>query len=144
MAAYALAQAQVEDRRVADRVGREHEHGVRELQVETRACRRGSFSARCSSSGSVPARRESMCGDARPSRIRRASRKPSSLVASPPTSAPVRSPARASPAAASASARSQETDAARRRRASAARHARADRCAPPALAPSVGTPPSAG
>ncbi len=65
LAAHALAQAQVEDRRVVDRLGVEHEHGVGELEVaEPSPAARGSPSARCSSSGSVPARRESTCGRA--------------------------------------------------------------------------------
>ena len=76
---------------------------------DTRACRRGSASSRCSSSASAPFARESRCGEPSVSRTRRPSRKPSSLVAPPPASAAVLPAARRSPAAASSNARSHPT-----------------------------------
>ncbi len=85
VAAHALAQAQVEDRRVRDRLAVEHEHGVGELEVaDTVACRRGlaeravQLQRQRAAGARVEVRRAE-----RPSRIRRASRKPSSLVAPP-------------------------------------------------------------
>ena len=97
VAAHALADAQVEDRRVVDRLGVEHEHGVGELEVGDRRLQPRARRARaCSSRGSVPPARESRSAEPSASRSRRCRRKPSSFVVSPPASAPTRPPARLS------------------------------------------------
>ncbi len=109
VAAHALAQPQIEDRRVVDRVGREHQHGVGELEVADPGLqRRGAErTVQLERQGAAAAGVQVRGGE--PSRISRASRWPSSLVAWPPAIAAARSPARRRPSAASVSARSQET-----------------------------------
>ena len=109
VAAARLAHAQVEDRRLVDELGVEHEHGAGVVDVG-HAARSGpaARATRACSGSSTPLGRESMCGEPSTSRIRRWSRKPSSFVVSPPASAAVAAPAFSSAAAASSSARSHE------------------------------------
>ena len=112
VAAHALAQAQVEDRRVVDGLGVEHEHDVGELEVGGAApaarARRARDAARAAAH---PPRRESMCGE--PSALAQQPREQQALLVGalpPPASAPVAAPARAAaPLAACSSARSQGT-----------------------------------
>ena len=95
-------------------------HGLGSPHVDSRAAGRLSgaharalaapaLSARACSPESRPAARESTCGEPSPWRSRCWTRKPSSLVAVPPTNAAVRSPPRSSSRAASVRARSHET-----------------------------------
>ena len=84
VAAHALADAQVEDRRVVDRVALEQHDGVGELEVgDASPAAPGSASARATSSGSSPPGREARWPEPRPSRNSCASRNASSLVVSP-------------------------------------------------------------
>ena len=82
-----------------------------ELEVGDVACAAGAPRAWWASSGSVPFARESRSLEPSPSRTRRASRWPSSLVLSPPAIAPTLPFARFSALAASSRARSQVTGA---------------------------------
>ena len=111
VAAHALAQAQVEDRRVVDGLGVEHQHGVGELEVARRAPAARARRARAAApSGSAPARRESRCGE--PSALAHQAREQQALLVGRSARRRARRAARAgarSPAAASLSARSQET-----------------------------------
>ena len=94
VAAHALADAQVEDRRVVDGVAVEHEHRVRELEVRHGGLQRGvGERAAPARRGSSPPGRQASCAEPRPSRNSRCSRKASSLVVSPPASAAARPPA---------------------------------------------------
>ena len=72
VAAHALADAQVEDRRVVDGLAVEHQHGVGELEVgDGRLQRRVARARAAARAAGAPPARESMCGEPSASRIRR-------------------------------------------------------------------------
>ena len=104
--AHALADAQVEDRRVVDGLAVEHEDGVGELEVGDRRLQRRAAERGVQRRAAARRRaRESRCGEPSASRMRRWSSKPSSFVVSPPASAPTRRPRAPSAPAAASSAR---------------------------------------
>ena len=66
VAAHALAQAQVEDRHVVDRLGVDHEHGVRELEVGDRRLQRRLGERAVQLERQCARARESRCGSRGP------------------------------------------------------------------------------
>ena len=104
VAAHALADAQVEDRRVVDRVALEQHDGVGELEVRHGRLQRGVGERALDVERQLAAGARGEVARAEPSRNSRASRNASSLEVSPPASAAALAPAflSALPAASSA------------------------------------------